>query len=95
MNLAEIVREVSARRGAPRAHTERIIKAFLGGIERALSDGEEVELRRFGSFRIRERRRLEMRHPGTGERITVPARILPVFRPAEALRRAVREGTTG
>jgi len=89
MNISDIVREISHQRGCPRTRTAAIVKEMFGTIERALTDGEDVELRRFGSFRIRERRKTQARHPRTGEPVSVPARIHPVFRPSPLLKERV------
>jgi nucleoid DNA-binding protein len=96
MTKSEIVRQVSRATGVPRSRTQTILRELLDSIERALSEGEDVELRRFGSFRISERRRTSARHPRTGEVLTIPARIHPVFRPSRTLRDKVeRSGAVG
>jgi integration host factor subunit beta len=96
MNKSEIIREISRTRGVSQTRTEIILREMLGTIERTLSEGEDVELRRFGSFRIRERKKTQARHPGTGRPFSIPARILPVFRPSRALMEQVdRSGMEG
>lgn len=97
MTKSEIVSEISGKRGVPLDRTATILRRMIETIEKALSEGEDVELRRFGSFRIRERRGTRARHPQTGEELRIPARILPVFRPSRILMERVEgsgpEGT--
>ncbi|MBU1701012.1 MAG: HU family DNA-binding protein [Candidatus Eisenbacteria bacterium] len=91
MNMSDIIAEISVYRGVPKTRTSRILREMLGTMERALSEGEEIELRRFGSFRIRERKRAQCKNPRTGKEFTIPAKILPVFRPSQRLRERVGE----
>ena len=91
MNLSDIIAEISSNRGVPKARTGRILKEMLGTMERALSEGEEIELRRFGCFRIRERKSARCTNPKTGREFIIPAKILPVFRPSQKLKERVGE----
>ncbi len=51
----------------------------------ALQEGSPVELRGFGSFRIRERQPRVGRNPKTGQSVQVPAKRIPTFRPGKEL----------
>ena len=90
MNKRELVREVSAKTQVSRGATGRIVEEFLAAMRRALSDGHRVELRRFGAFDLRRRRGRGLRNPRTGRSYRVPARVVPIFRAARALRDGVR-----
>ena len=52
----------------------------------ALHEDEKVELRGFGSFRIRERRSRQGRNPKTGAKVPVPPKRIPYFKPGKELR---------
>jgi integration host factor subunit beta len=52
----------------------------------SLKEGEKIELRGFGSFRIRHRGPRLGRNPKTGERVEVPAKRIPYFKPGKELR---------
>ena len=91
MNKADLIREVAARRKAPRRMTAVIVNEMLAALGRALSDGHEVHLRRFGAFRMRSRRSRAMRNPRTGDNYRVPAKLVPVFRSSRALRGMLAE----
>ena len=66
--------------------SERSVKTFFQILKEAIETGEEIEIRKFGSFRFRERKS----HPGlnfkTGEVIQVPSRTDIVFKPSRLLR---------
>jgi nucleoid DNA-binding protein len=89
MNLSDIIAEISLNRRVPKARTGRILKEMLGTMERALSEGEEIELRRFGCFRIRARKSAWCKNPKTGREFIIPAKILPIFRPSQRLKERV------
>ena len=91
MNKADLIREVARRRRAPRRMTAVIVNEMIAALGRALSDGREVHLRRFGAFRMRPRRSRAMRNPRTGDSYRVPAKLVPVFRSSRALRGMLAE----
>ncbi|MBD3334699.1 MAG: hypothetical protein GF355_04205 [Candidatus Eisenbacteria bacterium] len=91
VTVTELVSAMSRESGRSRSQTDRIVRELLGAVVRALTEGQDVELRRFGAFRIRERRAARGRHPRTGEELQIPARIAPVFRPAQSLKDRVAE----
>ena len=92
MTKAEIVKEVSRRTRRNRAETSKVVEEILSSISRALSEGGEVRLRGFGTFSVVERGLSMGKNPRTGEDIVVPARLLPVFKPAAAFKSIVSEG---
>ncbi len=52
----------------------------------ALSKGDKVEIRGFGSFRLRRRKVRQGRNPKTGEKVRVPEKVVPFFKPGVELR---------
>jgi integration host factor subunit beta len=65
---------------------ELIVNVVLGSIASSLSAGDKVELRGFGSFKVKERRSREGRNPKTGERVSVEAKRVPYFKAGKELR---------
>ena len=92
MNKAELIREVSIRRRTSRRATALVVNEMLAALARALSEGHEVQLRRFGAFRMRRRRSRKMRNPRNGADYRVPAKLVPVFRSSKALRAVLETG---
>ena len=58
---------------------ESIVDVFLTSIIEALVRGEKVELRGFGSFRVRHRPARKGRNPKTGARVSIFAKRIPFF----------------
>ena len=92
MNKRDLVGEISCKRKANKGSTAIIVDEFLGAVGRALSEGYEVQLRRFGTFALRARGARTMRNPRTGDEIKVPAKLVPIFRSSKKLERRVDGG---
>ncbi|MFQ6112258.1 MAG: HU family DNA-binding protein, partial [Nitrospinota bacterium] len=72
MTKAELVEKISEKISLTKKDTERVVNIVFGSIVRALSEGDKVELRGFGSFRIRSRDSREGRNPRTGASVHIP-----------------------
>ncbi len=86
MTKAELIDKVAESASISRAEAEVVVKTVLDSIVEALHAGDKVELRGFGSFRLRARRARIGRNPKTGERVEVPAKSVPYFKPGKELR---------
>ena len=80
MTKAELVEKVAATIQLPQHQTERVVNLFLQCIIDALGAGDKVELRGFGSFRLRHRAPRTGRNPKTGETVQIPAKQVPWFK---------------
>lgn len=89
MTKAELVDNVSDKVNLTKKQTEVIVNILFNSITEALSDGDKVELRGFGSFRIRERNPREGRNPKTGDTVHIPAKKVPFFKAGKELREMV------
>jgi len=89
MTKADLVVEISKLTDLTKKETETVIKTIFGSITTALSEGDKVELRGFGSFRIRDRKARQGRNPKTGETVKVPAKKVPFFKAGKELRSLV------
>jgi len=86
MTKADLVEMVAERSDLPRKQADEAVQVILESIIGALSRGEKVELRGFGSFRIRRRGERNGRNPKTGDRVHVPPKKIPYFKPGKHLR---------
>jgi integration host factor subunit beta len=68
-----------------------IIDGMLDAVCRALSEGKHLEIRGFGTFKVRERRARRARNPRSGTEVQVPAKLVPVFKPSKELKAQVLE----
>ena len=89
MTKAELVEEVSVATGISRNHTALIVDHMLDAFCRALSEGKHLEIRGFGTFKVRERRARRARNPRSGSEVMVPAKLVPVFKPSKELKAQV------
>src|ERR1035438_2851028 len=86
MTKADLVEKVTALGDLTRRDGEVIVETILGSVIWALQNGEKIEIRGFGCFRIRQRNSRIGRNPKTGERVEVPAKRVPYFKPSKELR---------
>ncbi len=89
MRKSDLVKSVSQQVRQPETQVTAVVNATFNAIQDALANGDEVALTGFGTFRISERGAREGRNPQTGERITIPSRKSPSFKPGTQLKRAV------
>ena len=80
MTKAELVEKVSGQINLTKKQTEVIVNTVFQSITESLSEGKKVELRGFGSFRIRERNARLGRNPKSGAQVDVPAKRVPFFK---------------
>jgi integration host factor subunit beta len=86
MTKADLVEMVAESSDLPRKQADEVVRVILESITAALSRGEKVELRGFGSFRIRRRGERNGRNPKTGDKVHVPPKKIPYFKPGKHLR---------
>ena len=90
MTKAELVDHVAETVQLPKNKIEAVITRFLQGIVEALQEGDKVELRGFGSFRLRHRQARTGRNPRTGTTIQIPAKTIPYFTAGKAFQETVQ-----
>jgi integration host factor subunit beta len=86
MTKADLVEKVTQLGDLTRRDGEVIVETIFDSVIGALQSGDKIEIRGFGSFRIRERNPRIGRNPKTGDRVDVPAKRVPYFKPSEELR---------
>ncbi len=90
MTKAELVEALVERiERLTKREAELIVNVVLMSISDSLSAGDKVELRGFGSFKVKERRSREGRNPKTGEKVRVDAKKVPYFKAGKELRERV------
>ncbi len=89
MTKAELVEEVARVSDLTKKHSEVIVNTVFESIVDALCKDEKIELRGFGSFRIRQRRSRQGRNPKTGDKVDVPAKRIPYFKPGKELKELI------
>ena len=95
MTKADLVEQVTAqiaRTAGPmisKKDCARVVDAFLDAVKCAMKDQKNIEVRGFGTFKIRNRKTRMARNPRTGAPVEVSARPVPVFKPSKELRALV------
>lgn len=90
MNKADIVNAVHAKLGGTKVQAEEVVDTVVNSIVSTLKKGGEVSIAGLGIFATKTRAARQARNPRTGASISVPAMKVPKFRPAKALKEAVK-----
>ena len=97
MTKAELVDEVARVVQLTKKQAETIVNIVFDSIVESLRSGQKIELRGFGSIRLRNRKSRTGRNPKTGEKVEVPSKKIPYFKPGKELKelinKAIAEGT--
>src|SRR5438477_12490043 len=94
MTKADLVEGVSRVTELTRKDSEVIVDTLFESVIKALTNGDKLEVRGFGSFRVRQRNARVGRNPKTGEKVEVPAKRVPYFKPSKELKDLINDGTT-
>jgi integration host factor subunit beta len=86
LTKADLIEEVLKVTELPRKESETIVETIFDSIIEAIQKGEKIEIRGFGSFRTRQRKGRVGRNPKTGEKVEVPAKRIPFFKPSKELK---------
>jgi len=86
MTKADLIEEVARITDVTRRDSEVIVETIFDSIVHSLRAGDKIEIRGFGSFRTRQRNSRVGRNPKTGDRVEVPAKKIPFFKPSKELK---------
>jgi integration host factor subunit beta len=92
MTKADLIEEVSRVVELTRKESEVIVETIFDSVVSSLRSGDKVEIRGFGSFRTRERKGRVGRNPKSGDKVEVPPKTIPFFKPSKELRDVVNGG---
>jgi len=86
MTKADLINTVARKLQITQVQSGIIVEAALRSMIGALQNGQEVEIRGFGSFRFRSRAPRKGRNPKTGEKVDVPPKKIPYFKMGKELK---------
>jgi integration host factor subunit beta len=95
MTKAELVEDVARAAELTKKDAERLVEIVFESIIETLNQGEKIELRGFGSFRVRERGARRGRNPKTGDPVDIPAKRVPYFKPGKEMKELINEESGG
>lgn len=89
MTKADLVEEIARETGLSKKDTSIVVNMIIENICKALAEGNKVELRGFGSFKVKSRKPRKARNPRTGASVDVPAKLVPYFKASNELKAKV------
>lgn len=91
MIKADLVNKIAQELNVSKQEAETGVNLFFQSIKEALQNGEEIELRGFGSFRFRQRGARSGRNPRTGDPVQVPPKKVLYFKPSKLLKNLINK----
>ena len=90
MTKADIVSEIAKNTGVEKVQVLAIVEAFMESVKTSLVNQENVYLRGFGSFIVKQRAEKVARNISKNTTITIPAHNIPAFKPAKSFAEKVK-----
>jgi integration host factor subunit beta len=94
MTKADLIEAVARATELTKKDSEVIVEEIFENIIQALNRGEKIELRGFGSFRVRQREARRGRNPKTGAPVDIPAKRVVYFKPGKELKALIDDKST-
>jgi DNA-binding protein HU-beta len=88
---ADIVDTIASGTGLTKVETEAVVDGFIHTVIQSLCDGRNIEIRGFGSFKVKERKGRMARNPRTGAQVPVDDHFVPLFKVSKELKSKVNE----
>ena len=90
MTKTELIDKIHSKtENLTKRQTEQVVDTLLDSIKDALAEGDKVEIRGFGNFRVRKRDARKARNPRTGKVVEVPPKKVPFFKAGKELKEKV------
>ncbi len=86
MNKSELIKALAEETNLPMEDASMVVNTFVNCMKDSLLAGERVEIRGFGSFKVKEYEGYTGRNPKTGESVSVEPKRLPFFRAGKELK---------
>jgi integration host factor beta subunit len=95
MTKSELINRVAERLPyLTRKDAEIIVNTIFDSMVDALVQGDRIEIRGFGSFKVKNRGNREGRNPKTGESVRIPAKRMPFFKIGKELYERINQGSS-
>ncbi|MCU1289950.1 MAG: Bacterial nucleoid DNA-binding protein [Acidobacteria bacterium] len=91
MTKADLVERVAKEADMTKKDAEQLVEIIFDSIIASLNKGEKIELRGFGSFRVRQRNARKGRNPKTGDSVNIPAKRVAYFKPGKELKEVIND----
>ncbi len=94
MNKSDLAKFLSTDYDLPLRKTEEIVDVVFDTMSSALAQGARVEIRGFGSFKVKDYKGYVGRNPKTGKTVKVKPKKLPIFKAGKELKEQVDSDST-
>lgn len=94
MNKSDLIDVLAKDQNLPTQTAESVITTVLNAMTNTLVNGDNIEIRGFGSFTVRKYKSYDGKNPKTGEAVKVKPKKLPFFKVGKELREAVNNRKT-
>ncbi|MBN1398508.1 MAG: integration host factor subunit beta [Bacteroidetes bacterium] len=91
MTKADIVDVIASATGLTKVETEAVVDGFITTVIGAMRDGKNIEIRGFGSFKVKKRKSRVARNPRTGAQVNVDEHYVPIFKVSKEMKQTVNE----
>ena len=91
MTKADIVSEIAEQTGIEKVAVQSTVEAFMNSVKKSLTSGDNVYLRGFGSFVVKESAEKIGRNISAKEPIVIPAHNIPAFKPSKTFVEKVKK----
>jgi DNA-binding protein HU-beta len=91
MTRADIAAKIANATGLSKVETETVVEGFILCVIEALKENESIEIRGFGTFKVKERKPRTARNPKTGARVELGKRFVPMFKVSKEFKKAVND----
>lgn len=92
MTKADLVDRVSDGTGLTKIETEAVIEGLFTSILDYMKNGKGIEIRGFGTFKVKKKAARFARNPKSGEKVFVPEHFVPVFKFSKDFKALVNDG---
>jgi DNA-binding protein HU-beta len=92
MTKADTISKIAEKTGIQKEEIEKVLESFFVTVKGALSEGENIYVRGFGSFIVKQRAEKTARNIALKSTIIIPAHSIPFFKPANEFVNQVKEG---
>lgn len=89
LTKADIIDVIATATGLTKVETEAVVDGFISTVINALKEGKSIEIRGFGSFKVKKRKGRVARNPRTGDRVLVDEHFVPYFKVSKELKNSV------
>lgn len=93
MTKADIIEEIASKTGIEKITVQHTVETFMETVKKSMVNGENIYLRGFGSFIIKERAEKTGRNISKNTTVIIPAHKIPVFKPVKTFVNDIKKTT--